>query len=654
MRPDSNAKFMELPITSIKPNGWLRRYLEIQRDGLTGYLDEAVGYPFNTESWCCKEDEGKYENWWPYEQNGYWIDAMIRCGYLIEDEFLIQKAKKYIDYVLDNADEDGYLGPNSLKSPGDISRWPHSVFFRAMIAYYSATQDERVLSALTKHYLSGTSEHSDGREVCNVEIMLWLYGKTGDKRILECAVKAFEEYNRLSASAANSLGNMLSDEKAYEHGVTFNEIAKLGAILYMYTGDEKSLKATVNAYRKIDRDQMLIDGVCSSSEYLRGKDPLDSHETCDIADFTWSVGYLLMATGNAEYADKIERACFNAAPGAVRSDFKGLQYFSCPNQVIADRSSNHNTYNKGEPWMSYRPDPANIHCCPGEVNRIMPNYAARMWMSDGRGGLAAVMYGPCTVTAKVGYNMQEVTIEEETSYPFSERIQFRIKTESPVELRLILRIPGWCSNARLLLNGSPMDIQAKQGSFVEIKRTFSPDDCIALILPMELKLSSWPYDGVGIERGPLVYALRIEERWEVDEKGKTCSKEFPAWNLYADSEWNYAVAVDGELLDDIVKVVHKPMSDEPWSICNSPIELHVPARKVRGWELVRENAVVAENITVDGLISVKKKGNFVFTPQLPLPETLKDRLEEKAEYVVLVPYGCTKLRISIFPKCRLR
>jgi len=654
MQPKSNAKFTELPVTTIKPNGWLRRYLEIQRDGLTGHLDEAVGYPFNTESWCCKEDEGKYKNWWPYEQNGYWIDGMIRCGYLIEDEFLIQKAKKYIDYVLNNADEDGYLGPNSLKDPGDISRWPHSVFFRAIIAYYSATQDERVLSALTKHYLSGTSEHSDGREVCNVEIMLWLYDKTGDKRILECAVKAFEEYNRLSVSAANSLENMLSDKKAFEHGVTFNEIAKLGAILYMYTGDEKCLKSTVNAYKKIDRDQMLIDGVCSSSEYLRGKDPLDSHETCDIADFTWSMGYLLMATGNAEYADKIERACFNAAPGAVRSDFKGLQYFSCPNQVIADRLSNHNTYNKGEPWMSYRPDPAHIHCCPGEVNRIMPNFVARMWMSDGESGLAAVMYGPSTVTAKVGNNMQKVTIVEETDYPFSDRIQFKIKTESPVEFRLILRIPGWCNKAQLLLNGSPMDIETKQGSFVEIDRTFLPDDCITLILPMELKLSHWPYEGVGIERGPLVYALRIQERWEVDEKEEKCSKEFHSWNLYADSDWNYAVAVEGGPLDDIVKVVHMPMSDEPWNIYNAPIELHLPARKVKEWDLVKENTVVAENITEEGLISVEKKGNFVFTPQLPPPETLKDRLEEKVEDVVLVPYGCTKLRISIFPKCRIK
>ena len=189
-----------------------------------------------------------------------------------------------------------------------------------MMAHYLATNDRRILTALKRHYLSDSCDHSLGRDVCNVEIMLWLYEKTQDKRLLTRALDAFEKYNRATAHAGNAqpgqlpggidttIAGMLSAKPGQSHGVTYNEIAKLAAIIYIYTGKKKYLAATVNAYRKIDKFHMLIDGVCSSSEQLRGHTALDSHETCDIADYTWSLGYLLMATGQAQYADKIERA----------------------------------------------------------------------------------------------------------------------------------------------------------------------------------------------------------------------------------------------------------------------------------------------------------------------------------------------------------
>ena len=87
---------------------------------------------------------------------------------------------------------------------------------------------------------------------------------------------------------------MKSDYLEYNfHGVTFNETAKLAAVLYLYTGKKEYLEAVENAYRKVDENYMLVDGVNSSTEGMRGNDPLESHETCDIADYTWSIGYLL-------------------------------------------------------------------------------------------------------------------------------------------------------------------------------------------------------------------------------------------------------------------------------------------------------------------------------------------------------------------------
>ena len=654
-------KFEEVGLSSVEPEGWLRRYLEKQRDGLTGHL-EVAGFPFDTNGWAGRRiytqgEEESEEHWWPYEQTGYWVDGMIRCGHLLGDEFLLGKARKSLDYVLDHADADGYLGLQFLKQPRERYRWPHAVFFRAMMAEYSATKDKRIVKALRDHYLSGTSPHCYHRDICNVEIMLWVYERTKDKRLLKMAVKAYEEYNRateepgpdvhpLNGRVDTTVKGMLSGRRGFSHGVTYNEICKLGALLYVHTGNRRHLRATVNAYRKIDKFHMLIDGVHSSTERLRGKEPLDSHETCDIADYTWAVGYLLQITGEAAYADKIERACFNAGPGAVTSNFRAVQYFSCPNQVIADKASNHNAYRRGGARMSYRPEP-HVACCPGEVNRIMPNYAGRMWLGDGKGGLVAALYGPSRITAKVGAKQQAVTIVQETDYPFSEVIDFSIRTAGPVRFGLTLRVPGWCRRARLEVNGRAHGGKLRAGSFVKITRTFEQNDRVRLVLPMDVKLSRWPKGGVGVERGPLVYALRIEEDWRVDKEEKNQTKEFPAWNLYPASAWNYALDLTSDDVKEKVEVVHKAMSAEPWSIDSAPIELHVPARKVRGWKIVRSKKVVAEPETL-GII----KGNFALTPDLPEAKSLRKRLSKKVETVRLVPYGCTKLRIAVFPKCK--
>jgi hypothetical protein len=640
------ATFHECPLSAIKPLHWLKRYLETQRDGLTGNL-ELAGYPFNTPGWMADDLKPGPQNiqWWHYEQYAYWVDGMIRTGHILGDEALIHKAEKQIQYVLDHADEDGYLGPQILKSSQGWGRWPHAVFFRAMMAHQSATGDHAILQALSDHYVNSPYPHSNGRDVCNVEPMLWVYERTADQRLLKSAIASYQEYNLRSPEDDTSMFNLSSDKRATEHGVTYNEIAKLGAILYCYTTEETYLQAAINAYWKLDRDQMLVDGVCSSAEALQGKDPLDCHETCDIADYTWSVGYLLLATGDGAYADKIERACFNAAPGAVREDFKGLQYFSCPNQVIADHQSNHNYFYRGFEWMSYRPRPG-TQCCTGNVNRIMPNYVSRMWLTDGKGGIVAALYGPSEVTIPLGLQGEMVTILEQTTYPFSDRIIFRFKMEQPVEFRFQFRIPGWCQNPKITLNGKEQPLDIKTGQFAVIKRTFSDGDRIRLNLPMEVTLRKWPKAGVSVERGPLVYALRIEEDWHKADQDLESSPDFPAWELYAASPWNYALVIQ-DMKNPLHKfeILERDASITPWNIVDAPVQLRVPACRVRDWKLDKRKVITRWG--PDGRKQIR--GQFTFSPSLPSSRGLKDKLQDKVEMVTLVPYGCTKLRISIFP-----
>ncbi|HTX98923.1 MAG TPA: beta-L-arabinofuranosidase domain-containing protein [Bacteroidota bacterium] len=620
--------FHEAPLSTIRPSGWLDEYLVRQRDGLTGHL-EAAGHPFNSTGWFGTSME-KY-GWVVYEQNAYWVDGMMRCGELLRDSMLEAKASKEIDYVLDHADPDGYLGPKFLKPHSDLSRWPHVVFFRAMMARYGATGDRRIVEALRRHYLSKSDAYTSHRNVVNVEIMLWTYARTRDPELLRLAEECYAGYNRIS-SEVTTLDHMKSDGKMDGfHGVTFNETAKLAAVLYLYTGKKEYLDAVEHAYQKIDRWYMLVDGVHSSTEGFRGDDPLQSHETCDIADYTWALGYLLMATGKAEYADKIERACYNAATGAITKDFKALQYFSCPNQVIADRTSNHNEFTHGSAWMSFRPNPG-TECCAGNVNRIMPDFASRMWMVDSTGEPVAALFGPSVFAGKA--DGDSITIREETKYPFDDKIQFSVSARKQAHVSLTLRIPSWCSSPRIVVehHGTSRELRPGSGTFERIG-DLENGDVVVSTFPMTLKATGWPEGGVALERGPLVFALPVPHKQFVDTLDTRSTRSFPAWNMEPTGPWNYALAIPDGDLDRCIEVVHHNVNGYPWDEANAPVSLRVPARLVRNWRLDQDPHVAEAR----------------YTPHLPSRSTLPSRISTTLDTITLVPYGCTELRMSIFP-----
>ena len=643
--------FRELPLSAITPHGWLKKWLEKQRDGLTGHL-EVAGYPFGRDGWGTRVHyQGKADSWWPFEQVGYWHDGLVRCGHLLRDKYLLGKFRKVMEFELNHADRDGYVGPSWIKKPESQNRWAHAVYFRALMGWHSGTGDRRIPEALRRHYLSRTSPHSDMREVCNVEPMLWVWDQTGDIRLLEMAVTAYEDFNKRFPRHDTAVNVMLSGRRGSEHGVTYTEMGKLGEIMYLHTGKKKWLKATLNAFAKIEKYSMLVDGVSSSTERLRGKDPLDSHETCDIADYSWACGYLVQATGNARWGDAIERACLNAGPGAVKKDFRAHQYFSCPNQFVATGNSNHNLYEGGGTWMSYRPKPG-TECCTGEVNRIMPNYVARMWMARDK-GVAAVLYGPSSVKVQAGKSGKTVEVLQETSYPFSDRIMFTVKTSGSVRFPLFLRIPGWCRNARVYLNGLPRKTRLNPGSFARIERIFNNGDTIELFLPAEVKESRWPRGGMALEAGPLVFSLRIPEKWEADKKASNQSRDFPAWNLYPAGAEGFALASGNPAKDSVL--VRRPAGEEPWTQEPPPVELMTSVRRLPGWGVRHTSSVKREQYHLVGREwkakrEVLHRGEFLLTPQLPSPKEAVKRASNMVERVALVPYGTTHLRLTVFPR----
>jgi hypothetical protein len=622
---------------AVRPEGWLRNYLEKQSAQLGSKLPK-VSWPFSDAYWAGKETA---ESWWPWEQKAYWLDGATRLALVLEDKDLMAQVRASLDYTLARADANGYLGPNFFEDPaGDFHRWPQNVLFRGLAALSDATAlpgdaaSVGIPGALRRHFLSDLADYGKPvRNVTNVEGMLWTYARTGDPALLTMSEKAWREFieNENPGYADMSELRVFSATPIDSHGVTYAEIMKLPAILYLYTGNPDYLRFAVAAERRISDHHMLIDGIPSTTEAYRTVTSLDSHETCDIADHTWSWGYMLMATGEAVWADRVERACFNAAPGAIRNDWKALQYFSCPNQFLATLDSDHNAMEHGGRKMAYQPNPGQkTACCGGNVHRIFPNYAIRMWMKTVDGGLAAALYGPSKVTARVGDGGSLVQIAQTTDFPFRERIEFRIDAERPVAFPLALRVPAWCAAPRVEVNGAHVPAALDNKGFIVLRRTFRPGDRIALTLPMKLALSNWPQNGIGIERGPIVYSLPIKEQWTPRVEAKFTSEEFPSWEATPVSEWNYGLALDPARLEDEAHIKYNPGPvDNPWE--NPPVTLSVPVRKIESWELQSNPALPEQK----------------FTP--PLPDLSINRPAGEVERVALVPYGSTHLRLTIFP-----
>jgi hypothetical protein len=229
------------------------------------------------------------------------------------------------------------------------------------------------------------------------------------------------------------------------------------------------------------------------------------------------------------------------------------------------------------------------------------------------------------LTAKVGSDQTPVTVKEITNYPFEESVTFEFSLPRAVAFPLQLRIPKWCREATVILNGETLQTE-KSGQIVTINRIWKDHDKIVLQLPMEISTSSWGKNSRAIERGPLVYALKVGERWE---KG-TQEKEGDYFSVYPTEDWNYGIpseTIKNPKANLIVEI--KPMPEKfLWNQESAPLEISAQARKIPNWK------------AVDGV---------AHQPVTDRTGVYKGEVGSEVSKIKLIPYGFTKVRIVAFP-----
>ena len=627
--------FNNVNITKIRPNGWYKEFLEIQKRGITGNI-EKCGFPFSVLGWdnhkkeFGSEEEKEYL-WTSYEQTAYALDGQIKCAILLKDGEWIEKIAKKIEKALQGVDEDGYIGPTELKEPKTTNRWPHVVFFRAVQTYYDYTKDSRIIDKLVAHYLNKVVDYTYFRNVLNTEIMLWLYSITNNQRLLDLAIENYKEFDK-NEEDSFATKNLKSNKKSVSHGVSYNEFSKLGPLFYSYTGDIKYLEPVIKGYEKVFKYQLLPDGLHSCNENMSDNAYTQTHEMCNVTDFPRSMNFLLKATGDGRYADLAERCVYNAGIGAISKDFTSLQYFSGLNQVVADDYSNHNWYTRGSSWMAYRPNHI-TPCCTGNSNRFMPEFLLNSFLSKDD-GVAVVYYGDNEYD---DFNESGIKIVEKSNYPFEDRVSFEISSKK--DFSLYLRIPNWCKNPKLFVNGKKLEVLVEKG-FVKCDLG-KGESRVELEIPSEVEMVDYK-GGVFVQKGCLLFAYDAGDRKEESTVDNGIQTTFPKWNIYAEKPWNYAIEQDKGF-----KFIQKEINGYPWISENSPFEIEISAKRLKNW-VIKERTKIKTTYNPKQKNEKEEVGRFIFTPAFP--EVKSENLATESEKIKLVPYGTTMMRISVFPK----
>lgn len=635
--------FIKLPVGSIKPEGWILKYLQLQRDGLTGKLGEISAWlEKNNNAWFSGNGQGDHG----WEEVPYWLKGYGNLGYILNDDIIITETKRWLEKVFQSQQPDGYFGPRIIENDHQDNKgatpdlWPNMLMLWTMQSYYEYSKDPRVIPFMTKYFKWQTTipdnkllkiywENSRGGD--NLYSIYWLYNQTGEKWLLDLATKIHN--NTADWMQTYTLPNW--------HNVNVAQCFREPATYYMQAKDSTFLQATYDDYNLVrNLYGQAPGGMFGADENARKgyDDPRQAVETCGMVEQMASDEILTGITGDPMWADNCEDVAFNTYPAAVMPDFRALRYLTAPNMVVSD-SKNHapGIQNEG-PFLMM--NPFSSRCCQHNHSQGWPYYAEHLWMATPDNGIAAILYNSSEVTAKVGEGKgSDVTLKQITNYPFDEHIKIEVHTSKNAAFPLYLRIPSWCSNATITVNGNAVDANASASSYIRIENNWKDGDVVELTLPMQMKLHEWAKNknSISLYYGPLSFSLKIEEaykladsktsiQWDSKWQPGADPSKWPAYDIYPASMWNYGLYLSKQPLTDQFKIIKRqwPSDNFPFTPASTPIMIEAKGKVIPEWTL-------------------DKYGLCDTLPQSPVAVSTKE------ETIELIPMGAARLRISAFP-----
>lgn len=589
----------------VKAKGWLKKQLQIQAEGLSGNLDK-VWNDIKDSAWIGGASEG-------WERVPYWLDGFVPLAYLLEDEDMILRAKKYIDAIIERQEDDGWICPCNKDKRDTYDTWAIQLITKVLVVYYECSNDERVpkvLYNILKNYYELLK--SKKIKLFNWGKYRWFeafvalnftYLKYKEEWILELAKilrSQGTDYNELMPLWERPLNAW----KFETHIVNIAMALKHEAVSSELIGGNYIDKAE-ELYEKLYNFNGTPVGLFTGDECLSGLSPIQGTELCSVVEQMYSYELLYAYTGDAKWAERLEMLAFNALPATISDDMWTHQYVQMSNQIACQRFPGKSLFRtNGNEAHLFGLEP-NFGCCTANFNQGWPKFA-----------LSSFMHNDDTVINVIPVpselNCEKAYIELETNYPFENRFRYSIKAKKDFIFKV--RIPSFAE--KLVVDGQEITenelifkINAYESKEIQISFEATPH------------FEKRPYDLYTVKCGSLVFSLPIKyekkmyeyERDGVERKFPYCDYEYiPV------SEWNYAYC------DTTLSLKTNAISDIPFSSENPPITIEANVKNIQ-WDYE------------DGYETVCAK-----VPTARIVQSGKIK-------VILYPYGCSKLRMTELP-----
>ncbi|NOU98834.1 glycoside hydrolase family 127 protein [Paenibacillus planticolens] len=533
-----------------------------------------------------------------------WLEAV---GYLLEtgaDPELEQLADEVIDIIDKAQHKDGYLNTYfTLKEPE--SRWTNLAechelycaghFIEAAVAYYNATGKRKVLDVacrlgdcIDQVFGNGPDQINgyDGHQEIELALVK-LYNVTQNEKYLSLSQFFLDErgkepsfyekeFHKRNMKVHFPMLDIVHD-RAYSQAhvpVREQQTAEGHAVRAVYmctgmadvaaaTGDTELLEACRRLWRNMVSKRMYITGAIGSMEHgeafsLDYDLPNDTAyaETCASIGLIFFAQRMLQIEANSEYADVMEQALYNTVISGMSRDGKRFFYVN-PLEVWPEAIGKNHTVNhvkaERQGWFG-------CACCPPNIARLLASLGQYIYNIQGRTVYANLYIGN---QASVDIEGQQVKIVQQSQFPWEGLAQFQIETEKEVAFTLALRIPKWCREAKLHVQGETISLaEVCTNGYAYINRTWQPGDRVELVLPMQVgRMIGHPnvranIGKVALQRGPLVYCL------EEADNGSSLHRVFVERETESEDETRF----EDELLGGIqtINVRGKRLESSGW------------------------------------------------------------------------------------------
>lgn len=590
----------------LKPEGWLKRQLEIQAEGLSGNLDK-VWPDVRNSMWIGGDAEG-------WERVPYWLDGFIPLAYLLENEDMIARAKRYIDAIVSYQKPSGWICPCTEEEIPTYDTWAVQLISKVLTVYYECSKDSRIPDVIYKVMKNYYQLLSSG----TVQLFNW-----GKYRWFECFFAINFLAERYNETWIGELAKILKTQGAdYSkmtelwkrplnkwtfdtHIVNLAMMLKYEAVSCDILGEDygdiaESLETVLSEYNGTPV------GLFTGDECLSGLSPIQGTELCSVVEQMFSYENLFAYTGKSKWAEKLEMLAFNALPATLSDDMWAHQYDQLSNQIACQKfPSNPIFRTNGNDAHLFGLEPC-YGCCTANFNQGWPKLALSAFMHND-GTVTSVI----PVPSKVKTN--EYSIELKTDYPFVNKFEYTVSAQKEITLKV--RIPRFAEN--LTVNGKKtvyseeLSFEIGAGETARFNIEFSANAVLV----------SRPHNLESVCCGSLIFSLPIEyEKKMLEYENNGVERKYPYcdYEYLPKSQWNYAYS------SPIFKVERNGISSIPFSSQNPPVTVKAKVKEIAwGFE--------------DGYDSVCAK-----EPDSTIP------LSEEKE-VKLYPYGCAKLRMTELP-----